>query len=668
MKRTFFIDTFVILVCAALLIWPLFRLKYLDNWPSIESTFIADSRMLENNLPHPGWQPLWYCGTRFDYVYPPALRYGPALIAKLARMTTARAYHLYTAILYVLGIAAVYWLVRIGSGTRWAGLLASAATALLSPSFLLLSITRHDSAHLVPQRLHVLMQYGEGPHISALCLLPAAMAASFLAIRSWRPIAVILAGVLCALVAAHNFYGANSLAIFFAAMTWAVWVGERKWLVWARAAGIGALAYGLSAFWLTPSYVRITLTNLHWVSQPGKTSSIVIAAVVIALFCVLSFFLAKNRPDLEWATFVVGAALVLSLEVLGFFYFGLVMTGVPERHIPELDLALILLLVEVTRRLWRRKQWRIAVAVALVVAFAPARHYLRHAWSPFPKAGDFHAQYEYRIAQWVHEHLPGERVFPTGSVRFWFDAWFDNAQPDGGSVQGMENQIIPAATWQILYESRADLALLWLQALGTDAVIAVDRSSREHYHDYRQPYKFQGVSPVLFDDRQGTVIYRVPRVHPGIGRLVDRAAIGSVGKIRGGDDAVTLTKYAGVIEDESKPLAEVHWNGFDEASIGASVRNGESILVQETYDSSWHAYENGKPLPIRMEPVMGFMLIDLPEGPHHIQMMFETPLENRVGQGLSVVSLALILSIMAGKFMGKRRNTGRTLDEVLDRS
>jgi hypothetical protein len=59
-----------------ILIGPLFRLKYMENWRSIESTFISDARMLDEHLPHPGWQPRWHCGTRFDYDYPPALRYG----------------------------------------------------------------------------------------------------------------------------------------------------------------------------------------------------------------------------------------------------------------------------------------------------------------------------------------------------------------------------------------------------------------------------------------------------------------------------------------------------------------------------------------------------------------------------------------------------------------
>src|SRR5580658_6074841 len=115
MKRTWLTDSLLIAILTTILIWPLFRLKYMDNWPSIESTFISDARMLGEHLPHPGWQPLWYCGTRIDYIYPPALRYGTTLISKVGHMVPARAYHLYTAFFYVLGIVAVYCLVRAGS-------------------------------------------------------------------------------------------------------------------------------------------------------------------------------------------------------------------------------------------------------------------------------------------------------------------------------------------------------------------------------------------------------------------------------------------------------------------------------------------------------------------------------------------------------------------------
>src|ERR1700737_2014360 len=99
------LDSLVMFVFAAVLVWPLFKTRYLDMWGSIESTFIADARFLIAHWPHPLWQPLWYVGTRFDYIYPPALRYGTALVSMLIGYAPSKAYHVYTALLYCIGIA-----------------------------------------------------------------------------------------------------------------------------------------------------------------------------------------------------------------------------------------------------------------------------------------------------------------------------------------------------------------------------------------------------------------------------------------------------------------------------------------------------------------------------------------------------------------------------------
>jgi hypothetical protein len=645
-NRTILLDSLIILCLASFLVKPLFRLKYLDKWPSIESTFIAEGRMLSEHLPHPAWQPLWYCGTRTDYIYPPALTYGTALISRFGHVLPARAYHLYTAVFYVLGIAAVYWMVRIGSGSRGAAWLAAAATALLSPSFLFLTAIRYDSGYWVPQRLHVLMDWGEGPHISALSILPAALAAAFSALRKWRPAALAGTAVLCALVVANNFYGATALAILFPMVVWAVWLGERGSGVWLRAAGIVVMSYGLSAFWLTPSYASITVLNLKWVSVPGNFLSLIVMLTVVALYAAFSWRCGTGRPEREWSVFVAGGAVVLSVYVLGFFYFGFRTAGEPGRLVPELDFALILAGVEIVRALWRRPPLRIASGFLVAIAFLPAVRYLRHVWSPFPKAAPVESVYEYKTTKWAHDHLPGERILPSGTVRFWFDAWYDNSQPDGGSMQGLSNQIIPTATWQITRGERADLAVLWLRALGTDAVIVPDRTSFEPYHDYSTAEKFRGALPVLHDDQHGTVIYGVPRLHPGIARIVDRAAMNGLGKIQGGDDAAGLAKYVSVVEDPAQPGATLAWRGFDEADIDAKPGRGQSVLVQETWDSAWHAYEDNKELPIRMEDKMGFMLIDTPEGDGKIEMRFETPLENRAGQVLFVLTGIVIIGLL----------------------
>jgi hypothetical protein len=647
-RRSILVDTAALVVLAAALIWPLFRLTYLDNWPSIESTFIADARMLGENLPHPGWQPQWYCGTRFDYIYPPALRYGTALISKWGGVPTARAYHVFTATFYVFGITAVYWLVRAGAKSRYAALLASAATALLSPCFLLLANLRNDSAYWVPQRLHVLMAYGEGPHISALSVLPAALAATWLALEKRRPAMLALAGGLCALTVACNFYGATSLAILFPIVTWSIWVGERNWRVWLRAAGIVALAFGLSAFWLTPSYIRITLVNLKWVSEPGNDWSRLTLLIVTALFCAITLKAGDRRPQHAWTIFVTGSAVMFSLLVLGLHYFGLRVLGEAHRLAPELDLALILAGGEVIRKLWVSPKWRMAAFVMTLLTFGFGLRYLKHPYFPFPKAGPLENRYEYQITKWVHDHLPGERVLPSGTVRFWYDAWFNNAQADGGSSQGMLNQILPVASWQVMQGDRGNLAVLWLQALGTDAVVVPDKTSPEWYHDYRVPEKFRGVAPVLYDDQHGTVVYRVPRRYSGIGRVVDKARILAAGPIRGGDDTENLSKYVAIVENEDQTETHVTWHGFDEAQVTAKPSAGQAVLLQETYDPAWRAYENGRRLAIDADPTMGFMLIDVPPGEHAIQMRFETPLENRTGQVLFGLTVLAMLGLVVG--------------------
>ena len=150
----------LVFLIAAYLIWPIYKAEYLDAWNSIESTFISDARFLSAHWTHPGWQPLWYCGTRFDYVYPPALRYGTAALSRVRHTSTARSYHLFIALLYSLGIASVYVFVRVGSQSRWVAWWAALASVLVSPSFLLFKDFRIDYAGMfwMPLRLGVLVR------------------------------------------------------------------------------------------------------------------------------------------------------------------------------------------------------------------------------------------------------------------------------------------------------------------------------------------------------------------------------------------------------------------------------------------------------------------------------------------------------------------------------
>lgn len=640
-RKRLWVDSLLVLALGAILIAPLFRIEYLKTWASIESTFISDARMLGENLPHPGWQPLWYTGTRFDYIYPPALRYGTALIAKVGGLSTARAYHLYVGGFYIGGLLAVFWLMFVATGSRLGAWLAAAATSLLSPCFLFLQQLRWDSVFGAPQRLHVLAQYGEGPHVSALCVLPAALAAIWVALRRRKPGAFALASLLCALVVSNNFYGATSLALLVPILVWSVWVGEPDWKIPARSLGMAALAYGMCAFWLTPGYLGITLANLRLVADPGDQRSLVIFVAAIFAFGVVSFFMGNRRPERAWPLFCAGAVWVLSVYVLGHSYFGLQVAGNTQRLAPELDMAIILAFATAVVAACSRPRWRVAVALLVLATFIPARKYLKQPWAPFPQETNVEKAYPREIARWAESNLTGARVLPSGEVRFWFNAWANVAQTDGGSQQGMLNQLLPIAFWQIFTGENQEPTVLWLQALGTDAVIVPDGKSRDNYRgDFKFPDKFKGL-PVLFDDGQGTVAYKIPRTYPGIGRIVDAKVLDATGVIDGGLDMNRLRKLVAETEKPGRPPVSVNWSGFDAVRVQATSAPGESILLQETWDPAWHAEENGVAVPIRKDPVMGFMLLSPAPGQHSIQLKFETPGENRVGQIVSLLSFLL---------------------------
>lgn len=633
-----------LLVCA--LIGPLFFLEYLDNWASIECTFIADARVIREHLPHPAWMPLWYCGTRFDYIYPPALQYGTALLSLFLRISTARAYHLYIAFFYALGMAGVYSLAYAGSRSRRQAWFAAACTALLSPSFTFMRDLRNDSPFRVPQRLHVLMSYGEGPHISSLAILGLALAVSYVALRRWSTATFVASSVLCAAVVATNFYGATALAIFFPILAWAVFLDVKQAGVWARATGIGAAAYGLCAFWLTPSYIRITQQNMKWVAQPGKPLHVVAAICFAAIFCLATYYAARRWNMAAWPIFLWGSALFVSVYVLGWYYFGFSVTGNSMRLAPEFDLALILLATYYLAIVWRHPMLRSGILVLLYFTLWPsASHYLHHAWTIFPPATDVQLRPEFQTTRWMSEHLPDARAFPGGSIRFWYDTWYNDSQIYGGSNQGLLNQIIPVAVWEIVQGDKADLAVAWLQALGADAAVVADNTSAEVYHEYPHPEKFRGVLEAIYDDHKGNVIYRVPRRFPGNARVVERSSLIAVPTPRNIDDMETLQRYLAAVERGPDSPVTFKRTSFETVELAASTTSSQAVLLQETFDPAWHAYSGGRPLRIERDP-MGFMLIRPMPGQHSIRVQFETPLENRIGWALTLLTCAFLATLL----------------------
>jgi hypothetical protein len=441
------------------------------------------------------------------------------------------------------------------------------------------------------------------------------------------------------MVVSNNFYGATALAVFFPILVWSIFLERREPRIFGRAAAIAALSYGLTAFWLTPSYVRQTMENLQWVSRPSLGWSQVAAIAVMAAFAAASWMLAQRRP--AWTVFVSGSLLFFGLHVLGERFLGLAIMGEPPRHIPELDVAMTLAIVTGLGWLWKRKWlWqRMAAALLVICGLATAGRYSLRPWRLYVQDRVYKSRVEYRMQDWVARNMPAARVMAAGSIRFWYDAWNDLAQVDGGAAQGLLNPITVPLRWELALREDPDKSALWLKAVGADAIIMSDESSQDEYHDYVYPTKFSGVLPILYDDSRGNVIHGVPRRYPAHARVVETARVAGFRPKTIDLDADDLREYVSILEEGPDAPIEMRWTGPDRFRIQARLGQGQSIVAQVSHHSRWEAGT----ARVRRDP-LGFLWLHPGPGEHTIDVVFANRAENLICGLITCATLALLAS------------------------
>jgi hypothetical protein len=402
--------------------------------------------------------------------------------------------------------------------------------------------------------------------------------------------------------------------------------------------------------------VQLTARNLYLFQSPGNQWSKPVLVVLIAVYLIFSFVLRRMVRISAYPFFIWSTAAWLAIYILGFRWFGFQVAGQSHRLIPELDLFVTLCGIQLAGIVWkwRPQGWfvlvpRVALLAALFLAYRPAWRYLKHPYDEFPVDTNWTHRVEYKTETWLYVHFPDQRAFVTGTIRFWFDTWHDVQDADGAQQQGMENPLLPGAQWLIMHSTEPGVAKAWLQATGVDILVVPGKTSQEPYKDIDNPAKYDSDLTLLRDDGEGNRYYRVPRGGTGIVRVVDRARLQSVPSIQIAGPTTQVQAYADAVESgPPADRARCRWSGSDVLNVSADIGPGEALLVQETYDPGWHAYENGRAQSIRADAV-GHMLIALPPGPHSIKMVFEAPAEVIVGRIAGTVCLMLIALLMFRK-------------------
>jgi hypothetical protein len=577
----------------------LFFLEYGQFMWSIEGAYIAISRYMIENWRDLTWFPLWYGGIPFQNTYPPFLHAVVALAAVTFRISPAHAHHIVTAVFYCLGPIALYALALRLTGSRWYGFWAGWIYSIVSPSLFLLPVIRGDSDSLFePRRFHVLAVYGEGPHITSLALLPAALLSLNLALSKRTPLWYVIAAISMAAVALSNWLGAFALSIAIFAYLLAYSATWDAWKPWLTTLGLGALAYALACYWIPPSTIRDISYNARTVGGDfGQTYTMLPIFLTAGLLAAVLLKYAMHRLKVSAALqFSMLFALLMGAIPLASEWFKIALVPQPERYHLEFDLALCLAVVLGFRSFDCKIPGRFKALLAgalMVLSLFPARldrRFARRVVKPVTISDTI----EYQTAKWFDSHIQGGRVLAPGTISFWMNAFSDTPQLGGGFDQGIVNRTHDMVAYQIFSGEGAgdhagEIATLWLRAYGAQAVAVGGAHSREIYKPFRRPDVFASSFPLALRDGDDS-IHWVPGHDDTLAHVMSPESLVRDRPTFGRD----LTETQGYVEALTKP-AKFRWTSRHSAVTEAALRPEDVVSVQITYHPGWRALANGKP-------------------------------------------------------------------------
>jgi hypothetical protein len=619
--------------------------QFIDHMLSIEGAYIALARYIAANWRDLFWFPLWYGGIPFQNTYLPLLHLTVAAVSKLLGLAPGLAYHATTAVLYSLGPVTLFLLAKELSKSRAYSFAAALLYSVTSPSLVLIPVVRWDAGSVWhARRLQALVSYGEGPHITALTLVPLALLLVALAARKRRPVWWVLAALAMAAVALTNYIGSFALAV--AVPAWLLATAERKQpRRWLAVAATGAYAYAIACCWIPPSTVanvrRMEMTLMGSVAAPHVrllwTAGIVLG--VVALAFVLRRL--KAPPALSFALLflVPMAAVTLAAE---WFHVSL-LPQAPRCHL-EMEMGIVLVTAFGAKLLLDRLPPRARIAIACVLLAAavfPAIKYRRYA-QRLDRPIDIQRTIEYREAQQLAAHMQGQRVLMPGSVGFFLNAFNDVPQLAGGFEQGTINVMVPSFRYQIFSGQNAgaregEVAVVALKAFGVDAVGVSGPRSQEQFKPFRNPNKFAGLLPEVWRDGDD-VIYQVPRRSASLAHVLRPGDLPSREPLHG-LDIDPIRRYVAALDDPALPLAEMRWHNRHAAVISAPLGRGQIVSVQISYHPGWSATVNGAPRRVFGDHLGQLAIEPACAGPCTVELSYDGGAEMRIARSVSWTAL-----------------------------
>lgn len=640
--------------CAALLFLinafvcrELFHAEYIDAFSSVEGSFIALSRWILESPRDISWLPYWFGGMPWIDVYQPGFHAAVALIAATFRVSPALAYHALNAFAYCLGPVTFFWMCRSLAGSRAYAFLTALFYSTFSISVAFPLVMKDLGGAFRSRRIQEITNYGEGPHLAVLVLLPLVVLLLDRACRGRSRLA--LSGASLALAACMLANWPGTVGVGMALLAYTVVYAKTPY-AWACAAFTATLAYGLSWPWIPPS----TLKRVFLAAQqangnyPLGWAHVVFLCVFLAAILLLAWLFRRARMD-EFLQFSLFLALLPAVVFCAWTNWGFALLPQPFRWHLEFELGATAAVVFAAWRASAKRAWlRNAIAGALIlfcsVQVFVYRDYAGVKIQPISVQG----RLEYRAAKWLDKNLHGQRVFVPGSVSLWLNAFADNPQFAGCCDQGVTNTQFRSALHTIYTGENAgardgENSVLWLKTFGVQAVEIGGPGSAEIFHPFRNPDKFDHLLPLLWKEGSDA-IYAIPQRSASLAHGMYRSSLVTRAPVNGLDEA-PLLPYVKALDDPSLPLADFQWTSRHSAWVRANLLDGQVISIQESYDASWRATANGAPASVSAD-ALGLMVVNTHcTGMCVIEMQYSAPRSMTVAWIVAAAGAILLLAI-----------------------
>jgi hypothetical protein len=656
-QRFTILSAYVVVIFAvnAYVCKPLFNLEFSQRMESIEGSYMSIARWAAANWSDLTWFPLWFNGMPFQKVYQPGFHFTVAGLSTLLGWTPQHAYHFLTAITYGAGALTLFWLCYAANHDRVQALAAALLFSLISPACFLVPLIRADAGGwLSPRRYQILVHYGEGPHISAVALIPIVILLLHGAVSLRNRVCIALAPFALAAVALTNWPGSMGLTMAVLAYCLSQ-IGVFRISSWLGLAASGVAAYLIASPWLPPSVISTVIRNAQQSDGTSLGATQLWPRLILVAACAVLLFVFKKtsaKTNVNWGLrFFAFFTLLTGAVSLGYEWWGWRLLPQAHRFQVEFEMAfaatLAYLLIWSIRKLPPRIQ---IITAVLLVAFGARQllHYARYA-QRLTQPIEIASTIEYQMAKAFEANFRDQRVFAPGNVSLWMNMFTDVPQMAGCCDQGIPNQEYRIAVYTIYTGQNAgardaEICLLWLRAYGANAIGMTGPNSTEFFKPYWNWKKFDGVLPELWQ-RGENVIYRVPRKSADPVRVIPKSAITSRAP-ENGLDIEPIQPFVSALEDPSMPAARFRWVNRHEAVIDTETSAGKVIFLQLSYDAGWKAIADGMVLPVMTDPLGMSYVEPVKRGRVQLRLIYDGGSEvelTRVFLGLGLMLIAALV-------------------------